>query len=199
VRLGIFGGSFDPPHAGHLLAASDAYEALGLDRLVFVPAGTQPLKAGAAEALPAQRLAMVGLMTAGDARFVVDPIEIDRSGLSYTVDTLSSFAARYPDARRFLLIGEDVVYQLAAWRQPERIAELAEIVILARADGASAAERSGTGRAAVASVLPMTRLATRRVDVSSTEIRARVRAGRSIRGFVSDGVAEFIRAAGLYR
>jgi nicotinate-nucleotide adenylyltransferase len=85
VRLGIFGGSFDPPHVGHLLAASDAFELLQLDKLLFIPAAVQPFKRGEAQATAAQRLRMVELMIAGDPRFEADPVEIDREGLSYTV------------------------------------------------------------------------------------------------------------------
>jgi len=191
VRQGIFGGTFDPPHVGHLLAASDAYEALALDRLLFVPAGVQPFKVGLVTATPAQRRRMLALTIGDDPRFDIDPIELERDGLSYTVDTLEALAASDPRAQRFLLIGDDLADQIATWRTPHRVAELAEIVVLARGGGAGGLE----SRVPV----PMRRLATRRVDVSSTEIRARVQAGRSIRGFVTDGVAEFIRSAGLYR
>ena len=195
MRLGIFGGTFDPPHTGHLLAASDAYEVMELDRLIFVPSARQPLKVGAVEGSPAQRLEMLRRMTRDDPRFEVDPVEIDRPGLSYTVDTLAAFAERYPVARRFFLIGEDLVPQLPSWRDPERIAGLAELVVLSR----SGDTRSGTWAAGAAPRVPVTRIATRRVEISSTEVRERARAGKPLRGFVSDGVAELIHAAGLYR
>jgi nicotinate-nucleotide adenylyltransferase len=191
VRLGILGGTFDPPHTGHLLAATDAYERLALDRLVLVPAKTQPLKIGAVQAEPTQRLEMLERLVAGDDRFRVDPVEIDRPGLSYTVDTLAHFAERYPDARRFFLIGEDLVMQFPHWREPERIAALAEVVVLARLAAPDAAQAP--------TAHPMTVIATRRVDISSTEIRERVREGKPIRGFVPDAVADYIRSAGLYR
>jgi nicotinate-nucleotide adenylyltransferase len=198
VRLGVLGGTFDPPHLGHLLAASDAYEALALDRLLFIPAAIQPFKAQAVHATPEQRLRMLELMVAGDRRFGVDPIEIERTGLSYTVDTLEALAAREPAAQRFLLIGEDLAHQITMWRDPERIAELARIVVLTR--GGTGNGWAGPHVAASASpAVPLTRLATRRIDISSSEIRARVRAGKSIHGFVTEAVAEFIRSAGLYR
>ena len=190
MRLGILGGTFDPPHTGHLLAATDAYETLSLDRLVLVPAKAQPLKLGAVQAEPDQRVEMLERLVAGDDRFAVDRVEIDRPGLSYTVDTLADFAGRYPDARRFFLIGEDLVTQFPRWREPERIAALAEVVVLARL-----APEATPPRPAHA----MTFVATRRVDVSSTEIRERVRAGKPIRGFVPEAVADYIRSAGLYR
>lgn len=108
------------------------------------------------------------------------------------VDTLAMLAARDPAAQRFLLVGEDVAPQLPTWREPTRIAALAEIVVLARAGGAA-------GEPAGAPKIPMRHLATRVVDISSTEIRARCREGRSIHGFVTDAVAAFIEAAALYR
>ena len=190
MRLGVFGGSFDPPHLGHLLAASDACEALALDRLLFVPAARQPLKTGVAEATPEQRARMLELMVGVDARFAVDRLELLREGLSYTADTLAELAARHAGASLFLLIGEDLAAQIATWREPARIAALAEIVVLVRG-----ADASFTAPAAP----PMRRLVTRRIDLSSTEIRARVRAGKPIAGFVSEAVARFIRDAGLYQ
>jgi nicotinate-nucleotide adenylyltransferase len=187
VRLGVLGGTFDPPHVGHLLAASDAFETLTLDRLLFIPAAAHPFKGDSVGATPPQRLDMLALLIADDARFGIDTIEIERAGLSYTVDTLADVARRYPDAERFFLIGEDLVDQLATWRAPERLPALAEIVVLARGDAPDADAQ------------PFRRLETRRVDVSSTEIRARVRAGLSLHGFVPDAVAAYIRDAGLYR
>lgn len=190
VRLGLFGGTFDPPHVGHLLAASDAFEALHLDRVVFIPAAGQPFKQGAVAASASDRLSMLRLCVGDDPRFAVDPIEIDRGGLSYTVDTLEALQARDPEAERFLLIGEDLAEQIATWRQSGRIAELAKIVVLARGDDV------GAGRAAT---MPVVRIATRRVDVSSSEIRARVRGELPLTGFVTEAVADYIRSAALYR
>ncbi len=191
MRLGIFGGSFDPPHVGHLLIAHDAMERLGLDRLVIVPAAVQPLKR--ADVTPAAvRLAMARLTFAGDPRFEVSDVELDRGGVSFTVDTLEEFAARDPGAERFLLLGADVLASFAQWKQPERVLALARPVILARS-GSAVELPAGldAGR-----LLP---LETRRVDVSSTEVRERVRAGKSIRGFVTDGVAALIERDRLYR
>lgn len=189
MRLGILGGSFDPPHVGHLLAASDASDALALDRLVFVPAAVQPLKLDRSMASARQRLEMVRRLVGGDSRFSVDPVEIERDGLSYTVETLARFAELHPRDDRFFLVGMDVLDSWSRWREPERIQELATVAVLVR-EGAHA-ERAIPGG--------MLQLRTRRVDVSSTEIRARVQAGRSIHGFVPDAVAEFIAAERLYR
>lgn len=191
MRLGIFGGSFDPPHLGHLLVATDALEALGLDTVVFVPAANQPLKADHAVASTTQRLAMVQALIAGDARLAVDPVEVERGGLSYSVDTVEHFARQFPAAERFFLIGADVVSTMGNWRAPDRIAELARIVVLRRGDEAVPGVTGVPGGATV--------LATRRIDVSSTEIRERVRQGKSVRGFVPDAVASYIAAEQLYR
>jgi nicotinate-nucleotide adenylyltransferase len=201
VRLGIFGGTFDPPHNGHLLAATDAAEALDLDVVWFVPNATQPLK-GAGHGSPRQRLEMVRLLADDESRFGVDAVEIEREGLSYTVDTLADFARRFPRAIRFLFVGADITGSFEQWREPERIRELAELVILQRATappGEASQPPAGEGVAVPEALRGARWLRTRRVDISSTEIRDRVRQGRSIRGFVPDAVAEYIAAAELYR
>ena len=190
MRIGLLGGSFDPPHNGHLLAAGDAFEALNLDRLIFIPAAIQPLKVHQDTSAPEHRLEMVRRLIDDDPRFDVSPMEIDRGGLSYTVDTLSAFAAEMPSAELFWLVGADVVGSFGRWRDPKRITELATVVVLERTDEApNVASMPGTPR----------RLATRRIDISSTEVRRRVREGRSIRGFVPDAVAEYIAVQRLYR
>jgi nicotinate-nucleotide adenylyltransferase len=190
VRIGLLGGSFDPPHNGHLLAAGDALTALRLDRVIFIPTSIQPLKAGRAGASAAQRLEMVRLLLDNEAGFELDSIEIDRGGLSYTVETLTALAAKMPGSELFWLVGADIPQTFAKWRSPERIVELATLVVLQRSD--EVPELSGLPGA------PQL-LATRRVDISSTEIRQRVREGKSIRGFVPDSVAAFIASEALYQ
>jgi nicotinate-nucleotide adenylyltransferase len=188
MRIGILGGTFDPPHIGHLLAASDAYEALGLDKLLFVPAAGQPLKS-AIMASPADRFAMVEMLVQGDPRFTADPIEIERGGLSFTVDTLRALHGRWKEDKTLalvLLLGADAAATLPQWREPGEVASLAEVVVLTRAGGAAAPSMYKA-------------IDTRRVDVSSTEIRARVRSGKSVRGFVPEPVAAYIESHGLYR
>ena len=191
MRLGVLGGTFDPPHVGHLLAASDAFEALSLDRLLFVPAKVPPFKSRTVQASADQRQHMLELTLGDDHRFQASRIELDRDGLSFTVDTLEALQRETPGGSLFMLIGEDLASQIASWRDAARIADLAKIVVLVRAT-------PGT-QSALESTLPMLRLATRRIELSSTEIRERVKAGRPIHGFVTDAVAAFIDATGLYR
>jgi nicotinate-nucleotide adenylyltransferase len=190
VRIGLLGGSFDPPHTGHLLAAGDAFESLDLDRLLWIPTATQPLKVGRAVTAAEHRMAMVRLLIEGDARFAVEPIEIERGGLSYTVDTLAALSARFEADELYLLIGADVLPTFPKWREPGRIAELAQLVVMRR-----------SGDTADVSTMPTSTqvLETRRIDVSSTEIRERIREGKSIRGFVPDAVADYIAVHRLYR
>jgi nicotinate-nucleotide adenylyltransferase len=187
MRIGIFGGTFDPPHVGHLLAASDAYEALALDRVLFVPAAGQPLKS-AIVASPEDRFAMVLALVGDDPRFAVDPIEIERGGLSFTVETLRALRDRWKSDSGLalvLLLGADAAATLPQWREPEAVQKLAEVVVLRRGERCT----TMVGRA----------IETRTVDISSTEIRARVGAGRSIRGFVPEPVAAYIEGRRLYR
>jgi nicotinate-nucleotide adenylyltransferase len=187
VRLGIFGGTFDPPHHGHFLAAVDAAEALRLDHVAWIPAAQQPLKDGGAAADASHRLAMTRLAVQGDARFSVDPVELERGGVSYMVETLRGYRERHAGAALFLLLGTDAAALLPKWREPASIRALAEVVVLTRG-GDEPSLPDG-----------VTALPTRRIDVSATEIRARVKAGRSIRGFVPDAVAAYIAAHGLYQ
>ncbi len=203
MRVGIFGGSFDPPHNGHLLVAQDARDALALDLVVVVPAAAQPLKAdGQAPAL--HRLAMVQRCFDGLDGFVVDAIEIERGGLSFMVDTLTTLRQRWPLAELHLLVGADVVVTLPRWRDPERLLSLAQLVVLRRGmDGGSG--RSDSMAAAheadspvMAAIHAAPRLETRVVEVSSTEVRTRVQEGRAIRGFVPEAVEAYIASAGLY-
>jgi len=192
VRIGVFGGTFDPPHVGHLLLASDARDALRLDSLIFVPAATQPFKAHAPPAAsPQDRLEMVRLAVAGSEDYTVDSTESERGGLSFTVDTLEQLSTKIPGAEFFLLLGEDALAGVDQWRNPGRIRELATLAVMRR----SAPE--GTLAAPISA--GVIAVSARRVEVSSTEIRERLRAGKSIKGFVPESVERFIDARGLYR
>lgn len=198
MRLGVFGGTFDPPHVGHLLLASDAVERLPLDRVVFVPAAQQPLK-GRAGASAADRLAMTRLLAADDPRFAVDPVEVTRGGLSFMVDTLAELRRRHAGAALFLLLGADAVARVPEWRAVDQVLAAARLVVVARAGDAAGAVPPAVAAMAAAGAGPPLVLDARRMDVSSTEIRERLAAGRPVRGFVSDAVAAYIAAHGLYR
>lgn len=192
MRIGVFGGTFDPPHVGHLIFAADARDALNLDRLIFVPASAQPLKVSNPAVASAQdRLEMVRLAAADDANYQVDDTEVNREGLSYTVDTLEHLAGRYVGAELFFLMGQDALAGFGQWRKPERILELATLALMMRSGAGDVANWRKAERLMLVS--------TRRVDVSSSEIRERLRAGQSIKGFVPESVERFIDARGLYR
>ena len=192
MRIGVFGGTFDPPHVGHLLVASDAREALKLDRLIFVPIGAQPFKVDRPPVASGQdRVEMLRLAVADDANYVVDDAEINRKGLSFTVDTLEHLAGRHAGSQLFFLLGQDSLAGFPQWRNPERILELATLAVVMR----SGSPDAGAGRKAEGIII----VSTRRIDVSSTEVRERLRGGKSIKGFVPESVERFIDARGLYR
>jgi len=192
VRIGVFGGTFDPPHIGHLILAADACDALGLDRLIFVPAAAQPFKVNApAIASGADRLEMVRLAVGDDPRYAVEDTEIRRGGLSYTVDTLEEIARSNAGSELFLLIGQDTLAGFRGWKQPARVLELATLAVMRRARSPDTVEWRGAAR--------VVEVSTRSVDVSSTEIRERLRARKSIKGFVPETVERSIRERGLYR
>jgi nicotinate-nucleotide adenylyltransferase len=152
---------------------------------------------------------MVQAMAEGESRLAVDEIEVARSGLSFTVDTLAEYARRFPDAERFFLLGVDAFALLDQWRDAARVVSLAHFVVMTRASGPGASHVTNLetvsstvrtiGGAGDAAPAPPDVMNLRRIDVSSTEIRERVRTGRSIRGFVTDGVAQYIEINGLYR
>lgn len=186
--VGIFGGSFDPVHHGHLIVARAALEQLGLAEVRFVPAREQPFKRGRHRAPAADRLEMLRLATAGEAGFRVDGLELERPGPSYTVDTLRELAAREPARRFILLLGADAAREVSSWHEAAAIPGLADVAVLVR---------GGEGAPAVA---PGSRLVpVPAIEISATEVRRRVAAGLSIRYWVPDAVAGHIAARGLYR
>ena len=186
MRLGVYGGAFDPPHLGHLVAASDACRVLRLDRLLWTPSAVHPLKAVRTAA--ALRLEMVQAAIAGDPRFAADDLELRRTGPSYTVDTLRELRARDPGAALFFLTGADNLAELPRWREPHEIARLATLAVVSRAGEALPADAP----------YPAVAVPVTRVDVSSTEVRRRVAAGESIRYLVPDAVRAVIERERLY-
>lgn len=191
-RIGLYGGSFDPVHLGHLILARDAVEQLGLARLIFLPAAISPHKLTRAPGASGEdRLALLQAAVADEPRFAVDACELHRAGPSYTVDTLHELRARLPaDADLFYLIGEDNVPALGTWHRVDELLALAQFVVCRRRF--SAANPSP----AASHAFPVLE---RWIDISSTEIRNRVAAGRSIRYLVPPGVETLINARQLYR
>ena len=189
-RLGIYGGSFDPVHLGHLLVAQAAIEELELERLFFVPAAQSPFKPDHQPASAAVRLQLLRLALAGRIHCEVDDREIRRGGISYTVDTLRGFAAKFPAAKLFYLLGADNAAKLNEWREPAALAQLAEFVVVPRPGGATAVFPPPF-RGRILKGFP--------IGISSSEIRARVKAGRPIDQLVPSAAGSAIREAGVYR
>lgn len=192
-RVGLLGGTFDPPHVGHLIVAQDVAEELELDRVRFEVAARSPLKPDLVPAPAELRARMVEAAVALDDRLEVGRSEIGRGGASYTVDTLRALKAADPAIEWYLIIGSDQWKQFDQWREPEELGRLATVVVMNRAGQAPG--ESGSRRVPVA-CLPVE---VTRVDVSSTEVRERVRAGRSVRYWVPEPVRRIIEESGLYR
>jgi nicotinate-nucleotide adenylyltransferase len=197
VRIGILGGTFNPPHLGHLVCAQEAYRELALDSVTLIPASIPPHKPVEDEPGAHHRLELCRLAVADDERFDVSDIELHRDGPSYTVDTLQELTSRAPNTEHFLIVGGDIAAGLPRWREPERVLELATLAV---------AKRRGTARGAVHTALNSLRggelvrfFQMPRIGVSSTMIRRRVRAGQPIRYLVPDRVSEYIEQEGLYR
>ncbi|HUC84329.1 MAG TPA: nicotinate-nucleotide adenylyltransferase [Candidatus Acidoferrales bacterium] len=189
MKLGIYGGSFDPVHLGHLLVAQAAIEELELDRLFFVPAAQSPFKPANHSAPGADRLRLLRLALAGKVDCEVDDQEIRRGGVSYTVDTLRSYAEKLPGAKLFCLIGADNAAKLNAWRDSADLATLAEFVAVPRPGGAPAVFPPAF-RGRTLKGFPF--------GVSSSEIRSRIKANLPIDQLVPPAVAAAIRDAKLY-
>jgi nicotinate-nucleotide adenylyltransferase len=189
MKLGIFGGSFDPVHLGHLLVTQAAFEELGLDRLFFVPASQSPFKSEN-EIAPAKiRLQLLRLALAGKTNCEIDEQEIKRGGISYTIETLRDYARRFPGAQLFYLIGADNISKLTEWREANELAKLAEFVAIPR-PGETVAEFPKPFRGKI--------LKGFLVEISSSQIRARVKANLPIENLVPPFVAEAIRNNRLY-
>lgn len=189
MRIGVFGGSFDPVHHGHLVVARALREALALDEVRLVPVAEQPFKAGRHRAGAPDRLRMVELAVGDEPGLVADATEVRRGGASYTVETLRELAGRHPGAALTLLLGSDAAAELPAWRDAAAIPALAEVVVFARSGDVP--PRPGA--------VPFRVVPAPAVELSATDVRQRARQGRSLRYLVPDAVAEYIAARGLYR
>jgi nicotinate-nucleotide adenylyltransferase len=196
-RVGILGGTFNPPHLGHLVMAQEARAQLGLDHVLLIPVAVPPHKELPDDPGPEVRLALCEAAVAGDDGFAVSRIELDRGGASFTVDTLREIHASAPGDELTFIVGGDVAQGLPAWREPEQVLALATLAV---------AEREGIARQDIAERVADVRGADRlaffdmpRIDISSSAIRRRVRDGLPIRYLVPDAVREAVDAKGLYR
>jgi nicotinate-nucleotide adenylyltransferase len=196
VRLGILGGTFNPPHLGHLVCAQEAYLHLRLDCVMLIPARIPPHKPVQDDPGPEQRLELCRLAVQADERFTVSDLETRREGPSYTVDTLEELNSQVVDTELFLIVGGDVAAGLPRWREPERVVKLASLAV---------AQREGTDRASIDTALSQvpgaggaTFFPMPMISISSSAIRERARAGEPIRYLVPDPVAGYIREHRLY-
>lgn len=199
MRLGLFGGTFDPVHWGHLLMAEQCREQCRLDQVWLLPAGSPPHKTGAEISTGKQRAEMLEFAIAGHEALLVNRMELDREGKTYTVDTLRQLHAEHPEDELFFIIGGDSLTDLPTWREPEVIAELATIVAVNRGDRPLPGRdnlKKHLGEKIAARVELVTMPG---IDLSSTDIRRRIREGKSIRYMVPRAVEVYIAEHGLYR
>ncbi len=197
AAVGILGGTFNPPHIGHLVCAQEARGQLGLDRVLLMPVAVPPHKEIAADPGPDVRLELCRLAVRDEDGVAVSALEVERGGSSYTVDTLREIHARAPEDALTFIVGGDMAQSLPTWREPEAVLSLATLAV---------AEREGIRRQDIAGRLASLPGAEHvrffdmpRLDLSSSDIRRRVAAGRPIRHLVADAVAEYIEQHGLYR
>lgn len=196
TAVGVMGGTFDPIHIGHLAIGEEAREMLGLDTVLFVPAGQPPHKPAGSVTPVADRVAMVELAIAGNPAFVLSRIEIDRPGPSYTVDTVEALAAA--GGNLVLILSAETFGELPTWHEPERLFDAARIAVVPR-EGYPAPDPAWLARAFPGQESRVTYLEGPRLGLSSTAIRARVAAGRSIRYLVPEAVEAYIAKHDLYR
>jgi nicotinate-nucleotide adenylyltransferase len=191
VKIGFLGGSFDPVHLGHLMAAQDAFELMGLDRLVFVPAAQAPLKAGP-RAPAADRVAMLRAAVGGDARFEVSEFETAKGGVSYTIDTVRHFRRLHPADGLFWVIGDDQVKRLGEWREIGELSKLVEFIAVGRPGHESAAPPGIPD-------LRIHRCAGHMIEASSTELRGKIARGLATDSYIPVKTIIYISEKGLYR
>ncbi len=192
MKIGFLGGSFDPVHFGHLLAAQDAFEQHHLDRLVLVPAAQAPLKPSDVQSSAVDRLAMLRAAVEWDRRFEISDVELCRGGVSYTIDSVRHFRALYPNDELYWIIGGDQLPKLQLWREVETLAQLVEFIFL---------ERPGFPVKAAPTIpgLKLHRCDGHLLAISSTELRERTRRGLSLEYFVPHKAIVYIKQQGLYR
>ena len=200
MRIGIFGGSFDPIHLGHLILAEQCREQARLDQVWFIPCAQQPLKQQGAQSTDRQRVEMIELALAGYQSFVLSKLELERGGVSYMVDTLELIQASHPEAELFLLMGDDSLESFSRWKSPQRICQLATPLVV---------NRPGSGDVDLTVLKPFasaTRMAeiqqynitSPRIEISSTDLRQRIGGGKSIRYLVPRAVEKYAQTQNLY-
>lgn len=190
-RIGIMGGTFDPIHHGHLVAASEVQDYFELDQVIFVPAGQQPFKVGEETAPAEHRYLMTVIATASNPRFNVSRVDIDRPGVTYTIDTLRELRGEYPDSDLFFITGADALSQILDWRHVEQLWELAHFIGVTR-PGHDLSEEGLPGEHVSLLEVPA-------MSISSTDCRERVAAGQPVWYLVPDGVVQYISKHRLYR
>ncbi len=200
MRIGVFGGTFDPVHLGHLIVAEQCREQAGLDAVWFIPAARPPHKLDRPTRFE-QRVEMLALAIAGHAAFRIDELEKDRPGPSYTADTLLELERQHPGTEWCLLIGSDTLGDLAHWREPLRIVEAAELVVVARANHPMlSAEQMRTAlRLPAEQALRLRVVQAPLIDISSRDLRQRAAGGRSLRYLVPRAVECYIKDKRLYQ
>jgi nicotinate-nucleotide adenylyltransferase len=196
LRVGIFGGAFNPPHIGHLVCAQEAHFRLGLEKVVWVPMGLPPHREIEDDPGREARYTMCEYATSADERFSLSRFEIDREGPAYTVDTLRAAKDATPGAELFVILGADQAAALPAWHEPEEVLSLATVAVVARAERTR--EMVVDAVASLAGADRVVFFDMPRIDVSSTLVRARAREGEPIRYLVPDKVANYIGAQSLY-
>ncbi len=198
ARVGILGGTFNPPHLGHLVCASEAADQLRLHRVLLMPVAVPPHKAAHGDPGAQERLELCRLAVAGDERLAVCALEIERGGSSYTVDTLRELHQREPEDHLTFILGGDAALGLPTWREPDAVLALATLAVAERcgAERDAVAERLDEAFGALAS---LAFFAMPRIDISSSQVRRRVADGRPIRYLVPDRVADRIERGRLYR
>jgi nicotinate-nucleotide adenylyltransferase len=186
-RIGLFGGTFDPIHLGHLIVAQEALEVAQLDKIVFIPAFSPPHKSQDPLSPAADRLAMVQTVLMDDKRFVVSSYEVDKGGTSYTVETLQHFSHEFPSADLFFIMGADSFQQIMSWKNPQQIAKMATLLVIAR-----------PGFLVTQGEIPYKSVVIPELPISSSIIRDKIRAGKSIKYLVPESAFHYIKKHNLY-
>lgn len=198
-KVGILGGTFDPVHYGHLVIAEDCRVQLGLDEVLFVPAGQPPHKRDSVISPATDRVAMVRLAIADNPYFRLSRVEVDRPGTSYSVDTVSLLRAEMgPESRLFFIVGRDLLADLPSWREPDRLASLCQIVAVNR-PGYPPLDLAYLEPAIPGASEKITQLEVPDLNLAASELRRRVKEGRPIRYMTPDAVIGYIQRHGLYR